>query len=122
MKTPLDRLAQNLEKVLQEYVDDVNKDVERLTTEFGKKGAQAAKQESANVFGSGRYSKGWKSTLQKSRLSTVAVIHNTTPGLPHLLEHGHANRGGGRTSGKEHLAPVEEKLVKEYRKAVENDL
>jgi len=121
-KVPVDRLADAVQKVLRDYAQDVDKDVNDLTRAIGKKGAQAVKQASAGAFGGGAYSKSWTSTLETSRFGSTAVIHSKKPGLPHLLENGHAKRNGGRVSGRSHIAPVEEKLVEEFQKAVEQAL
>lgn len=121
-KVPVDRLADAVQKVLRDYAQDVDKDVNDLTRAIGKKGAQAVKQASAGAFGGGVYSKSWTSTLETSRFGSTAVIHSKKPGLPHLLENGHAKRNGGRVSGRSHIAPVEEKLVEEFQKAVEQAL
>ena len=45
------------------------------------------------------------------------MIYKKTPGLPHLLEHDHALRGGGLyiSAQHKHIKPVEEKLVKDRR-------
>lgn len=122
MKTPVEKLAANIQKVLQAYVNDVNADIDDLTKAIGKKGAQAVKQASAGAFGGGAYSRSWTSTLETSRFGSTAVIHSKKPGMPHLLEKGHAKRNGGRVSGREHIAPVEETLVEEFEKAVEKVL
>ena len=122
MQTPIDKLDTAIQKILRDYADDTTKTVKDLAREFGKKGAQAVKSSSAGAYGSGRYSKGWTSTVEETRYGTTAVIHNTTPGLPHLLEKGHAKRNGGRVQGRVHIAPVEEKLVEEFKKAVEHDI
>ena len=121
-KTPIDKLQQAIEKVLEDYANDTTKTVKDLAKDFGKKGAQAVKQASASAYGSGRYSKGWTSTLEETRVGATAIIYNKTPGLPHLLEKGHAKRGGGRVQGRVHIAPVEEKLIEQFTKAVTNDL
>lgn len=120
--TPIDKLQTAIDKALAEYAESAQKDVEQLSRTFAKKGAQAVKQAAAGAYGSGKYSKGWTSTFETGRLSAQGVIYNKTPGLPHLLEHGHAKRGGGRVPGRAHIAPVEEKLVEEFTKAVENAL
>ena len=120
--TTIERLQADVQKVLQDYADDTTKTMKELTKEVAKKGAKALRSASASAYGGGRYSKGWKVTMEEDRLGATAVIHNTTPGLPHLLEHGHATRNGGRVSGRTHIAPVEEELVEEFQKAVEAEV
>lgn len=116
-------LEQQLKKVLKKYADDVQNNLENLSKEFAQKGAAEVRRASGIFGGSGRYASGWTSTFQTGRLSAQGIIYNrVVPGLPHLLEHGHAKRGGGRTPGRVHIAPVEEKLVEEFERAVKNDL
>ena len=120
MSIPADQLQKAINKILKEYGDDVYNRTEELTKAFAKKGAQAVKSAASSaVGGTGKYAKGWTSQVEIGRLSAVGTIYNRTPGLPHLLEHGHAKRGGGRVSGRTHIAPVEEKLVEEFTNAVE---
>ena len=65
------------------------------------------------------YGKGWTSQFETGRLSYQGVIYNKDlPGLPHLLEHGHAKRGGGRVDGRVHIKPVEDEIVKKFEKEV----
>lgn len=120
-KVPLDALADAIRKALDEYADGVTNRVDELGQKFAKEGAKTLRAQSKSMFGgSGRYASGWTSQSVRDRLSSQGVIFNqTVPGLPHLLEHGHANRTGGRTPGRPHIAPVEEKLVEEFTKAVE---
>lgn len=121
-KTPVDKLAEAAQKALQEYAQDATQTTKELVRAVAKKGAQSVKQASAKEYGSGRYSKGWTSTVEESRLGAMGVIYNKTPGLPHLLEKGHAKRGGGRVPGRAHIAPVEEELVKDFPKELEERL
>lgn len=126
-KTPLDKLSESIEKVLEEYRDDVVQDVGKLTKTFAQKGAKAVRGE-AQSHGWGEstgYPDGWTSRYETSRYSQQGIIYNSkVPGLPHLLEHGHALRGGGRshTDAFPHIAPVEEKISEEFYKAVKESL
>ena len=47
---------------------------------------------------------------QNTRLGAEAVIYSRIPGLPHLLEHGHATRNGGRKGQRVHISPVTDKI------------
>lgn len=119
-KTTIDKLAADVEKILKDYAEDTNKDMTKLVKEFGKKGAKAVKSASSGI--GGKYASGWTSQVEETRQGAVATIYSNRPGLPHLLEKGHATRNGGRVAGRTHIAPVEEKLVEEFTKAVQNDL
>ena len=123
-KVPADKLQAAIDKALSDYAQDVQKDVNELSRTFAKKGAQAVKRAAQSTFGgTGEYAKGWTSRFETGRVSAQGIIYNKdVPGLPHLLENGHAKRGGGRVPGRTHIAPVEEKLVTEFQKAVEEKL
>ena len=97
-KIPVDRLAAEIEKILTEYGDEVQQDVDEAAQRVTKAGVKAVRANAKDSFdGTGRYAKGWKSKFETGRLSSQGIIYNgDLPGLPHLLEHGHANRNGGR--------------------------
>lgn len=127
-KVTLDTFSTELKKILDEYADEVTENVQEITKKVARKGAQAVKNESLNIFKDvhlkkGRYGSGWTTTMETGRFSAQGIIYNKKyPGLPHLLEHGHAMRGGGRTPGKAHIAPVEKKIVEMYEKEIIHDL
>lgn len=121
-KTPIEKFQQAVQKELEKYAEETADKVNVITRTIAKKGAQAVKNASAQAYGSGRYSKSWTATVEEKRYGTEAVIHSKVPGLPHLLEHGHAKRNGGRVPGRAHIAPVEEKIVEEFERTVKNDL
>lgn len=119
-KTPLDKLDKAIMKILTDYADEISENADEVTVKMGRKGAAALRQESAADFGgTGRYAKGWTVQVDRHRLYTDVIIYNRTPGLPHLLEHGHLMRNGRRwTPPKQHIEPIEQKLVTEYEKEV----
>lgn len=119
-KVPLERLADSIEKILADFGEEVQGNLDSVTEKLAKEGSKTLRAESG-IFRGSRYAKGWTYQIDKERLATIATIYNKTPGLPHLLENGHANRGGGRTPGRTHISPVEEKLVQAMLEAV-NDI
>lgn len=124
MSIPADRLAAEVEKILSEYGENVQQNLGEIVKAVSKKGAQTMRSASRGAFGgSGKYAKGWTSQAVTGRLSAQGTIYNgDLPGLPHLLENGHANRGGGRTPGRAHIKPVEEKIIKEFEEKVKSKL
>lgn len=123
-KLPVDRLNDTLAGILNEYADDVSNNVGKIAERMGKAGVSALRSESKAKFkGTGRYASGWKADVEKGRLNTKVTIYNANePGLPHLLEHGHAKRGGGRVAGREHIAPVERELAETFEREVTEKL
>lgn len=122
-KIPVDKLTQEVVKILSEYGGDVQGNLNTIVGQMSKKGAQTLRQQSKNTFGgTGKYAKGWTSTVETGRVSAQGTIYNKTPGLPHLLENGHALRGGGRTPGRPHIKPVEEALVREFESKVKSKI
>lgn len=126
-KVTVDNLEEELKKILDAYGDEVSKNLDKITRDIGRKGAQALKAESLGKFpASGkhkkRYGDTWRTEVTKRRLYTTVTIYNSQAGLPHLLENGHACVNGGRVPGKAHIAPIEQKLILQYEKEVTNKL
>lgn len=122
-KVTPDRLGAEVEKILSKYEGEVDENLDRIKRQVANKGKTALRNESKAKFGgSGEYAKGWQVTMVKHQHYTSAVIHNKIAGLPHLLEHGHAKRGGGRVAGRVHIAPVEENLQQAFMEEVVSQL
>ncbi len=123
-KVKIDELADEVMKQLNEYAD--------LTTE-GVKGAvkKAAttvrKETQAGApVKTGAYKKSWatKNTRETSNALEITVYSRNRYQLAHLLEHGHAKRGGGRVAAKPHIAAAEasgiEQLEQEIERCIRN--
>ncbi len=105
----VDDLANQVMAGLREYAglaDDAMKDAVKKTATSVKKeiSSNAPKR-------TGAYRKSWtaKKVTENSHKLEMAVHSKYHYRLTHLLEKGHAKRGGGRVPGKPHIAPAEEK-------------
>lgn len=109
-------LAAELGKILTEYGDEIADNVKDATRQAAKAGVKTVKANAQNDFGgTGKYARGWTSQVEENQYSAQGIIYNkAAPGLPHLLENGHAMRNGGRVPGRAHIKPVEEELVKSF--------
>lgn len=121
-KVSIDQLADAVNEQLQEY----NKlSAEVVKTAVTKAGNAVKKDIGANApRKSGRYAKSWrtKKTKETSTELQVTVYSPTRYMLAHLLEHGHAKRGGGRVRAIPHIAPAEEAAEEALRKDIERGL
>ncbi len=131
-KVTIDSLASELNKILKEYGDEVDENMDVIVKRIGQKGAQALRNESLDKFpDSGkhrrRYGSTWKTTVERRRLYTLVTIHNAQAGLPHLLEYGHVvSNGTGRNLGQAaahtHIFTVEQTLIKDFETEVKTKL
>lgn len=120
--TDIDGMASEIMKGLTEYADLADTEMKKAV----RKTATAVKKEiSANApEKTGTYAKSWtaKKTKENSHSLEMTVHSKNRYRLAHLLEKGHAKRGGGRVSGRPHIAPAEENGVQMLKKLIEEAL
>ena len=122
-KVSVSELADAVMEGLVEYAELATEDMKAAV----KKAGQTVRKEiqAGAPVKTGAYRKSWavKTTRETSSFMEVTVHSRNRYQWAHLLEFGHAKRGGGRVSGKPHIAPAEEKgirqLEEEIRKALE---
>ena len=114
-KVTLENFESEMQKILKEYEGDIQRNMDAIVDKAGQKAVKLLRSNSPVNEDSKQpkaYAKGWtleKSSKHTGRLDPVySEVYNRHPGLPHLLEHGHALRQGGRSPAKEHIAPVED--------------
>lgn len=91
-----------------------------------RKSAKTVKDQiSANAPSrTGAYKGSWVATKQsESSQSLQMVVHSKNRyQLAHLLEKGHAKRGGGRVAGRPHIAPAEQAGIEQLQSLIEKAL
>ena len=71
-----------------------------------------------------KYAKSWatKTTRENSTSLEITVHSRNRYQLAHLLEHGHAKRGGGRVAARPHIAAAEEHGIEELEREIERSV
>ena len=105
--------------ILDEYSNDIQEAITERAIKVAKQGAYDLKANSPKRTGD--YKKGWRVKTTKGKGFVSCIIHNATNyQLTHLLEKPHLKRNGELTTPKVHIAPVEEKSIKQYEQEVIN--
>lgn len=106
-------------EMLEEYADEVKKEVIETTTQFAPKAT--LKLANASPKETGEYARGWTYKSQTDHFGTVSVtVYNSAkPSLTHILENGYTARNGRRIKGQKHIQPVEKWIEKELPEELE---
>ena len=118
----IDQMAHVIMEGLQEYADLATEDMKAAVKKAGNK-AKSDVQAGAPVM-TGKYKKSWavKTTKENANAMEVTVHSRNRYQLAHLLEFGHAKRGGGRTRAFPHIVPADEAAAELLEKEVEKAL
>ena len=121
-KVSIDSMADAIVKELNQYADAASDDVKSAVT----KAAKTVKQEiqAGAPVQSGKYKKSWstKNTAESSNKLEITVYSRNRYQIAHLLEHGHAKRGGGRAAARPHIALTEPKAIEQLQQEIERGL
>ena len=118
----IDQLATEIMKGLTDYSDLATEDMKKAVK---KAGTAVRKDIEANApKDTGTYAKSWsvKNTRETANALEVTVYSKNRYQLAHLLEFGHAKRGGGRVAANPHIAPAEESGARLLEQEIERSL
>lgn len=105
----IDQFTLALDEILKDVKSDTDEIVSNAAEKAARKGKNEVRKNARNTFdGTGKYAKSWDFKSGKKGQESYAEIGSTLPGLPHLLEKGHATLNGGRVPGRAHIAPAAE--------------
>lgn len=117
-KVKIDSLSSEVMKELEKYADVTTEKVKKAVQNAGKTVRDEIKASAPSD--TGKYSKSWTvKTVRETSNSLELVVHSRNRyQLSHLLEFGHAKRGGGRVSARPHIASAEEKAIKAFEEEI----
>ena len=121
-KITVDRLSDEIMDALEEYREMTDEVVQTAVDTVSKETRKIV--QAGSPVQTGGYQKGWavKTTSTKAGQVSITVYNRKKPGLTHLLEKGHAKRGGGRVAGQPHIAPAEQYAVSELENKIKRGL
>lgn len=118
----VDQLASAVMQELEEYADTTTDGVKNAV----RKAAKTVKEgiEAGAPVRTGKYAKSWatKTTGESSHALEITVHSRNRYQLAHLMEHGHAKRGGGRVSARPHIAAAEAEGIEELEREIERSV
>lgn len=115
-------MAEAITDAMQQYTNEVEEAIPKIVDDTARTLAKEIR--SAAPKRTGKYAKGWTSRKlgekARSKEGYARLVCNPKRySVAHLLEHGHAKRGGGRTAGKPHIGPACDKVLPEMEQKIE---
>ena len=120
--TSIDDMDSAIMTELEKYADLAADDLKDAVKETAKS-VRKDIQDNAPVD-TGKYKKSWsvKNVHEDSESIDLVVHSRNRYQIAHLLEHGHAKRGGGRVAARPHIAAAEEKGEKQLVETIKQKL
>lgn len=121
-KVPVDGLSDAIMEELNKYKDMASDELEKAVKDAAstvRKDIQA----SAPVD-TGKYRNSWsvKNVHEDSESIELVVYSRNRYQIAHLLEHGHAKRGGGRVAARPHIARAEQLGISQLEEDIKRSL
>lgn len=114
----IDQLANAISDAVRGYTEEVSEAIAVAVDETAKECAAEIKANSPKKTGD--YAKGWTIKKEGGIGKTKRTVWNKDYAWKtHLLEKGHAKRGGGRVAGIPHIGPSERKYVRKLTDRIE---
>ena len=108
-------LSKEIANALSTYTDDVTQGLEEAKEKVAKNTVKHLRSLNHPKL-TGDYAKGWA----RKKVGTAEIVYNRTDyQLTHLLEKGHAKRGGGRVDAIPHIGPAEKVAIDDFVKETE---
>ena len=118
----ISQLSTAVMEELEEYADLAAEDMKSAV----KKAAATVRKdiEASAPKDTGDYAKSWavKTTKESSNAMQVTVHSRNRYQLAHLLEYGHAKRGGGRVAARSHIVYAEKAGIEQLEREIERSL
>ena len=118
----IEQMADEIMRGLTEYADLATDEMKSAVKKAGKTVRDEIKANAPK--NTGKYASSWtaKTTQESSHVLQIIVHSPRKYMVAHLLEHGHAKRGGGRVAGKPHIAPAESAGIEQLEADIERAL
>lgn len=121
-KVSIDEMANTINKYLTDYHKLLTDDLKSSVQKAAKTVKSEIKENAPKR--TGKYAKSWSAKKVKETANTLElVVHSKNRyQIAHLLEKGHAKKGGGRVEARPHIAPAEEKAIKELEADIKRSI
>ena len=118
-RVSIGNIADTIMKELNAYADTTADGV-KTAVQRAAKTVKSEIQAGAPVK-TGAYKKSWtaKNTAESANKLEITVYSRNRYQLAHLLEHGHAKRGGGRVAARPHIVSAEQSGIEQLEQEIE---
>ena len=121
-KISADQFSRSIEEILGPIEPAIARQMPQALSASLQLGKRHVVANASGLFGgTGRYLSGWSARRDPMPGGEWEghIYNKDLPGLPHLLEKGHAKVGGGRVQGREHIAPAAKDTFEDFGRRVE---